>query len=99
MSTHYGWERGHTANYHSEPNGPVTHRDCVLIEDPFYVSAWHGWYVMLDKIPGPVPFRQISAPADAGGRRYIQSSLIPDLMLHGLNPPGKSGSVRRRIDP
>jgi len=83
MSKYFGWERGQVANYHAERNGPVSHADCVLIEDPFYVPAWGGWFVMLDRIPGPVPFRQISAP------EYRQYSLVPDLMLNGLRPPGK----------
>ena len=86
MATHYGWERGQTANYHAEPGGPVTIRDCVLIEDPFYVPAWGGWYVMLDRVAGVVPFRQISVPT-VGGIPYKQLSLVPDLMLHGLRPP------------
>lgn len=88
MSAHYGWERGHTANYHEQPNGPVSIRDCVLIEDPFYVPAWGAWYVMLDRVAGPVPFRQISVTRTAG-IAYSQQSLVPDLMLNGLRPPKK----------
>lgn len=88
MPAHYGWERGQTANYHAEPNGPVSIRDCVLIESPFYVPAWAGWFVMLDRVAGPVPFSQISVPT-AGGMPYKQQSLVPDLMLHGLRPPRK----------
>jgi hypothetical protein len=94
MSTHFGWERGQTANYHAEASGPVTVRDCVLIEDPFYVPAWGGWFVMLDRVPGPIPFLQISVP-NVDGIPYKQLSLVPDLMLNGLRPPGKSAENRQ----
>lgn len=92
MSEHYGWTRGDTAHYHAAPNGPVSIRDCVLIEDPFYVAAWRGWFVLLDRVVGPVPFRQISAPS-IDGIQYSQQFAFPELLpdyLHTAQPPEKT---------
>jgi len=83
MSAYYGWERGQVCNYHQEPNGPVTMRGCVLMEDPVHVPALGGVFVMLDKVEGLVPFHQISSPTIAG-RAFRQLSLLPDLVLAGL---------------
>lgn len=86
MAAHYGWKRGDTANYHREANGPVSVRDCVLLEDPFYVGAWRAWFVLLDRVAGPVPFVQISAPQQ-DGTHYSQQSLLPDLLPDYLHSP------------
>ena len=80
---YYGWQRGQVCNYHRRRNGPVSLRGCVLLEDPIDVPALGGMFVMLDKLPGLVPFRQISAPT-VNGQPYRQYTLIPDLVLAGL---------------
>jgi hypothetical protein len=79
----YGWQRGQVCNYHTEPNGPISLRGCVLMENPIEIAALGGVFVMLDQVPGLVPFRQISAPT-TNGQPYRQQSLVPDLVLAGL---------------
>ena len=101
--SYYGWQRGQVCNYHAKPNGPVTLRGCVLMEDPIHVAALGGVYVMLDKVRGLVPFRQISAPETAAEHRQL--SLVPDLVLAGLRlknqdptggrPPADQGATGR----
>jgi hypothetical protein len=75
-----GWARGMQCNYHARADGPVSIRNCTLIEHPFWMSPYGRWYCMLDKVRGIVPLGNISLPRTPG--RML--SLLPDLVKAGL---------------